>query len=251
MVFSRIDVDVSTLGAFQLGGHELEFTSSQVNLGLKFTTDLAESQTIMAKDRNGTAKRRLDALSPCVENTVIPLVHRLPLIRSVYFPALMYGCEVWGNVDRREPEWSPERLKPIHDARALTLLITGYPPGKIKLPTLSFYLPPVAVVPVLRDLGLHSGFSFTRAMGVRQMIKYRYSYLKSYESKFGNSVALPPPSPPTSPRPPRLASAPARPPRCLLADLTPSSLFILDNKPSTTQPPPAGRTSDERRVDRR
>ena len=174
MVFSRIDVDVSTLGAFQLGGHELEFTSSQVNLGLKFTTDLAESQTIMAKDRNGTAKRRLDALSPCVENTVIPLVHRLPLIRSVYFPALMYGCEVWGNVDRREPEWSPERLKPIHDARALTLLITGYPPGKIKLPTLSFYLPPVAVVPVLRDLGLHSGFSFARAMGVRQMIKYNY-----------------------------------------------------------------------------
>ena len=73
-------------------------------------------------------------------------------------------------------------------SRALTLLITGYPPGKIKLPTLSFYLPPVAVVPALRDLGMHSGYSFARAMGVRQMIKYRYSYLKSYESKFGNSV---------------------------------------------------------------
>ena len=92
-------------------------------------------------------------------------------------------------------------------------------------PTRSFYLPPVAAVPALRDLGMHSGFSFARAMGVRQMIKYRYSYLKSYESKFGNSVALPPPSPPTSPRPSRLASAPALPPRCPLADLTPSSLL--------------------------
>ena len=101
---------------------------------------------------------------------------RQPLLRSVYFPSLMYGCEVWGNVDSRETEWSPAKLKPIDDAlkRALTLLITGYPPGTVKLPTRSFYLPPVAVVPVLRDLGLHSGFSFARAMGVRQMIKYNY-----------------------------------------------------------------------------
>ena len=53
-------------------------------------------------------------------------------------------------------------------------IITGYPPGTVKLPTRSFYLPPVAAVPALRDLGMHSGFSFARAMGVRQMIKYNY-----------------------------------------------------------------------------
>ena len=32
----------------------------------------------------------------------------------------------------------------------------------------------VAAVPAFRDLGMHSGFSFARAMGVRQMIKYNY-----------------------------------------------------------------------------
>ena len=81
-----------------------------------------------------------------------------------------------GHVDSREAEWTPARLKPIDDAlkRALTLLITGYPPGTVKLPTRSFYLPPVAAVPALRDLGMHSGFSFARAMGVRQMIKYNH-----------------------------------------------------------------------------
>ena len=42
-------------------------------------------------------------------------------------------------------------------------------------------------------------------------------------------TVLPPPSPPTSPRPPRLASPPTRPPRFPLADLTTSSHFILDN----------------------
>ena len=118
MVYSQTAVNVTTLGPFQLGGHALEFTDKQVYLGLEFTNDLAKSQHHMAMDRAGTARRRLDALSPCMANTAIPLVHRQPLLRSVYFPALMYGCEVWGNVDRREPEWSPERLKPIHDALA-------------------------------------------------------------------------------------------------------------------------------------
>ena len=130
----------------------------------------------MAMDRAGTAQGRLDALSPCMANTAIPLVHRQPLLRSVYYPSLMYGCEVWGNRDSLDAEWSPTKLKHIDGAlqRALTLLITGYPPGTVKLPTRSFYLPPVATVPALRDLGMHSGYSFARAMGVRQMIKYNH-----------------------------------------------------------------------------
>ena len=130
----------------------------------------------MAMDRAGTAQGRLDALSPCMANTAIPLVHRQPLLRSVYYPSLMYGCEVWGNVDSLDAEWSPTRLQHIDGAlqRALTLLITGHPPGIIKLPTRSFYLPSVSAVPALRDLGMHSAFSFARAMGVRQMIKYNH-----------------------------------------------------------------------------
>ena len=130
----------------------------------------------MAMDRAGTAQGRLDALSPCMANTAIPLVHRQPLLRSVYYPSLMYGCEVWGNRDSLDAEWSPTKLKHIDGAlqRALTLLITGHPPGKVKLPTRSFYIPPVSAVPALRDLGIHSAFSFARAMGVRQMIKYNH-----------------------------------------------------------------------------
>jgi hypothetical protein len=104
MVYSKTAVDVTTLGAFRLGGHELKFTDKQVYLGLEFTNDLANSQHHMAMDRAGTARRRLDALSPCMANTAIPLVHRQPLLRSVYFPSLMYayGCEVWVNVDSRQ-----------------------------------------------------------------------------------------------------------------------------------------------------
>ena len=176
MVYSQTAVDVTTLGAFRLGGHELKFTDKQVYLGLEFTNNLANSQHHMAMDRAGTARRRLDALSPCMANTAIPLVHRQPLLRSVYYPSLMYGCEVWGNRDSRDAEWSPTKLKHIDGAlqRALTLLITGHPPGKVKLPTRSVYIPPVSAVPALRDLGMHSAFSFARAMGVRQMIKYNH-----------------------------------------------------------------------------
>jgi hypothetical protein len=39
MVYSKTAVDVTTLGAFRLGGHELEFTDKQVYLGLEFTSE--------------------------------------------------------------------------------------------------------------------------------------------------------------------------------------------------------------------
>ena len=101
MVYSQTAVDVTTLGAFRLGGHELEFTDKQVYLGLEFTSEqrpreFPASHGHGPRTRAGTARRRLDALSPCMANTAIPLVHRQPLLRSVYFPSLMYGCEVWG-----------------------------------------------------------------------------------------------------------------------------------------------------------
>ena len=204
MLISNAAVDTATLGNFQLGDHALSFTNSTIYLGLHFNRKLC-LETMM-NCRVGAARDRLKELSPLLSDLSIPLTYRRDVCRGVLFPTLTYGCELWGNVPLGVG--SPDSVstwrahcKLLSRAEsvmqdAVSLLTTGYMPRFRNDFLASGQMKPVQRLAGYSDLGLHSVFAYSRAMGARMFVKYAHdtSLATAFSSFAKHNNRIPRPS---------------------------------------------------------
>ena len=83
----------SPITSWQIGEEKVEAVADFIFLGFKITADSDCSHEV--KRRLLPGRKAMTNLDKILKNRDIILLTKVPIIKAMFFPVVMYGCEIW------------------------------------------------------------------------------------------------------------------------------------------------------------